>query len=99
MSVSRPARCLLSGPSIPAGRPRVRCQNFHTSLNLCERRRPRFPNVKASEMGLVTPRRPARELFKPYTEKEKKVLAKKYTPAQMEVVEAGEKAVTPEDLD
>ena len=50
-------------------------------------------------MGLATPRRPARELFKPYTEEERKALAKKYTPAQMEVVEAGEKVVTPEDLD
>jgi small subunit ribosomal protein S5 len=50
-------------------------------------------------MGLVTPRKSARELFKPYTEEEKKALAKKYTPAQMEVVEAGEKVVTPEDLD
>jgi small subunit ribosomal protein S5 len=38
-------------------------------------------------------------LFKPYTEEEKIALAKKYTPAQMEVVEAGEKAVMPEDLD
>ena len=50
-------------------------------------------------MGLVTPRKSAHELFKPYTEEEKKALAKKYTPAQMEAVEAGEKAVTPEDLD
>ena len=50
-------------------------------------------------MGLITPRRPAQELFKAYTEEEKKALAKKYTPAQMEVVEAGEKVVTPDDLD
>ena len=50
-------------------------------------------------MGLITPKRPARELFKPYTEEERLALANKYTPAQMEVVEAGEKAVTPEDLD
>jgi small subunit ribosomal protein S5 len=50
-------------------------------------------------MGLVTPRKSAQELFKPYTDEEKKALAKKYTPAQMEVVELGEKVVTPEDLD
>jgi small subunit ribosomal protein S5 len=49
-------------------------------------------------MGLITPQRTAQELFKPYTEEEKKALAKKYTPAQMEVVEAGEKVVTAEDL-
>lgn len=50
-------------------------------------------------MGLVAPQRPAGELFKPYTKGEKQALAKKYTSAQMEVVEAGEKAVTAEDLD
>ena len=50
-------------------------------------------------MGLATARKSARELFKPYTEEEKKALARKYTPAQLEVVEAGEKVVTPEDLD
>ncbi|KAG0651386.1 small ribosomal subunit uS5m [Hyphodiscus hymeniophilus] len=50
-------------------------------------------------MGLITPQRPAKELFKPYSDEEKVALAKKYTSAQMEVVEAGEVAVPAEDLD
>jgi small subunit ribosomal protein S5 len=50
-------------------------------------------------MGLVTNQRPAKELFKPYTDEEKAALAKKYTPTQMRVIEAGEEVVTAEDLD
>jgi small subunit ribosomal protein S5 len=38
-------------------------------------------------------------MFKPYTNEEKAVLAKKYTPAQLRAIEAGEDAVRPEDLD
>jgi len=51
-------------------------------------------------MGLVTHpnRRPATELFKPYSEEEKAALAKKYTPAQIRAIEAGEEAITPNDL-
>jgi len=50
-------------------------------------------------MGLVTDRKPARELFKPYTKEEKEVLAKKYTAEQIRAIEAGEQAIDPEDLD
>jgi small subunit ribosomal protein S5 len=38
-------------------------------------------------------------MFKPYTDAEKVALAKKYTPAQLRAIEAGEKAVRPEDID
>ncbi|PSS22416.1 hypothetical protein M430DRAFT_99814 [Amorphotheca resinae ATCC 22711] len=100
MSVSRPARCLFSHPPIPTVRPRVRCRNFHTSPNLCERRRPRFPNIKAADMGLVDkPMPPPQELFRAYSEEEKALLAKKYTPEQIRAIEAGEAAIRPEDLD
>lgn len=78
---------------MPVFRPRIRCQHFHASPNLCERRRP-----KAST-GITTPRRPAREVFKKYTEEERALLAKKYTPEQIQAIEAGEEAVSPEDLD
>lgn len=37
-------------------------------------------------------------LFKPYNDKEKAALAKKYTPAQLGAIEAGEKAVRLEDI-
>lgn len=44
-------------------------------------------------MGLVTNKRPAKELFKAYSPEEKAALAKKYTPEQLEAIEAGEKAI------
>ncbi|KAG9239107.1 putative 37S ribosomal protein S5, mitochondrial [Amylocarpus encephaloides] len=100
MSASRPVRCLLSGPSIPRIRPVVRCRNFHTSPNLCERK-PRYPSIKASDMGLVAKEKKlqARENFKPYTAEEKAALSQRYTPDQIRAIEAGEEAIDPEDLD
>ncbi|CAL3962386.1 hypothetical protein PZA11_000435 [Diplocarpon coronariae] len=92
MSVSRPARCVFSAPSMPTMRPRIRCRNFHASPNLCERRRP-----KPASVSIV--KKPARELFKGYTPDEKALLAKKYTPEQIKAIEAGEEAISPEDLD
>lgn len=46
-------------------------------------------------MGLY---KPAKELFKGYTAEEKATLAKKYTPAQLKAIEAGEASIDPEDL-
>jgi len=99
MSVSRPARCLFSGSSIPHMRVRIRCRNFHTSPNLFERRRPKFASVKASDMGLLTPQEKARENFQDYSSEEMAALQKKYTPAQIKAIKAGEAAIDPEDLD
>ena len=42
--------------------------------------------------------KPAEELFKGYTEEEKKALKKKYTPAQLKAIEAGEAAIDINDL-
>ncbi|KAG4440498.1 hypothetical protein IFR05_004033 [Cadophora sp. M221] len=75
-------------------RPRIRCRNFHASPNLSERQRPK-KLLKAT--GIV--RRPAEEVFKRYTKEEKVLLAEKYTPEQIEAIEAGEKAISIEDLD
>jgi small subunit ribosomal protein S5 len=50
-------------------------------------------------MGLATPKVPAQELFKRYNDKEKAALPKIYTPEQIKVIEAGEEAIDPEDLD
>lgn len=50
-------------------------------------------------MGLVTARKSPQELFQPYSNNEKALLAKRYTPAQLEAIEAGEQAIRPEDLD
>jgi small subunit ribosomal protein S5 len=49
-------------------------------------------------MGLVSSKPPAREVFKPYDDEEKAILAKKYTPKQMRAIEAAEQAIDPEDL-
>jgi small subunit ribosomal protein S5 len=50
-------------------------------------------------MGLVEKKRQeAEELFKAYTSEDKAKLAKKYTPAQLKAIEAGESAVNPVDL-
>jgi small subunit ribosomal protein S5 len=53
-------------------------------------------------MGLVENARtkpPASELFRPYSEEEKALLAKRYTPEQIRAIEAGEGAIRAEDLD
>jgi small subunit ribosomal protein S5 len=105
MNVFRPARCLLSGSSIPRFRPRVRCRNFHISPNLYQRREPNFPGVKASEEDidededngeLADPNEPN---FKPYTPEELEALEKRYTPGQLKAIEAGEEAIDIEDLE
>ncbi|KAE8453376.1 hypothetical protein EG329_010237 [Mollisiaceae sp. DMI_Dod_QoI] len=49
-------------------------------------------------MGLVTDRKSPQQLFKPYTPEEKAALVKKYTPEQIEAIEAGERAIDPRDL-
>ncbi|CAG8956511.1 hypothetical protein HYFRA_00003898 [Hymenoscyphus fraxineus] len=104
MSVSRPARCLLSVPSIPRLHPRLGPRTFHTTPNLAERRRPRYTSIKASDPALIEAQRKAkveqaRETFKAYTAEEKEFLAKQYTPEQLAAIEAGEKAIDPVDLD
>ncbi|CZS96669.1 hypothetical protein WAI453_010092 [Rhynchosporium graminicola] len=76
---------------MPIFRPRIRCRYFHASPNLSERHRAK----KSSQ----TNRMPLSKVFRQYTENEKALLAKKYTPEQIQAIEAGEKAVSPEDLD
>lgn len=45
-------------------------------------------------MGLVA----SKDIFKPYSETEKEKLAKRYTPEQMQAIEAAEEAINPDDL-
>jgi len=79
---------------MPSFRPRIRCRNFHASPNLSERQRPKRL-LKGSDVG----RRTADDVFKQYSQEEKALLAKKYTPEQIQAIEAGEKAISAEDLD
>lgn len=53
-------------------------------------RRKKYPSIKASD--LEEPH------FQPYTAREKKLLALKYTPEQMKVIEAGEQAIDVKDM-
>lgn len=48
-------------------------------------------------MGLVKNEDPT-SIFKPYSQTEKAALSKKYTPAQIAAIEAGEAAISPDDL-
>ncbi|KAI9761236.1 MAG: tRNA(m5U54)methyltransferase [Chaenotheca gracillima] len=94
MSALRPAKCLfcrLSSRPAKAVLPR----QFHSSPPRSGRRQPAHKNIKASDMGLVTP---DVSRFVPYTEAEKAKLAEQYTPEQLEALEAGEAAIDPEDL-
>ncbi|OAA66433.1 37S ribosomal protein s5 [Niveomyces insectorum RCEF 264] len=74
---------------------------FHTSAPRPARRRRRFNSVPAAQMGLVDEEsisKFAETHFSGYTTEEKEVLRKKYTPAQLAALEAGEAAIDPRDL-
>ncbi|KAF2861710.1 hypothetical protein K470DRAFT_229741, partial [Piedraia hortae CBS 480.64] len=75
---------------------------FHSTTAKFGRRRPAFPSVKMAELEAQAAEN-ARvdrlsQHLKPYTEEEKKALSQRYTPAQMEAIEAGEKAVSARDM-
>ncbi|WPH04504.1 Hypothetical protein R9X50_00739500 [Acrodontium crateriforme] len=86
--------------------PRAAIQNarrqFHASGSQASRRRPAYPNVKAAELEKMEAQQRTNdrlaETLRPYTEREKKLLAMRYTPAQMAAIEAGEKAVSAKDM-
>ncbi|TWU74909.1 28S ribosomal protein S5, mitochondrial [Metarhizium rileyi] len=110
MSVARPAHSLL-GRCIASTRTRVGSpaaaassalprQQFHSSAARAKRRS-RFRNVKAEEMGLLDATalaRYRRDKFPDYTSEELELLGAKYTPEQLEALRAGEEAVDPDDL-
>ncbi|EON61304.1 hypothetical protein W97_00517 [Coniosporium apollinis CBS 100218] len=97
MSVSRPARCLFSAAT-SASKP-LPClhhpRSFHTSTPRRGRRRPHYPSIKAADLEALNAR--AAEV-PTYSESEKALLAKKYTPEQVAAIEAGEAAVDARDL-
>ena len=110
MSVARPAaRCLLrrslaaapATASNPAPSISGSCHQFHSSAQLAARKRSRFRNLRAAEMGLVTPEKIeefSKKKFPDFTEADKEILRKRYSPEQLEALEAGEAAVDPKDL-
>ncbi|KAK4122695.1 ribosomal protein s5-like protein [Parathielavia appendiculata] len=115
MSVARPAtRRLISGrlaasPVAPCAAPtpttapcqQVFAHQFHSSRQLSARRRPRFANVRAADMGLMSEKQIddfTKEKFPQYTKEELDHLRTKYSPAQIAALEAGEAAINPRDL-
>ncbi|KAL2019133.1 hypothetical protein VTK56DRAFT_10084 [Thermocarpiscus australiensis] len=115
MSVARPAaRRLISGRlaaapaaaaacAAPSTAPchRILAHQFHSSPPLAARRRPRFANVRAADMGLMDEEKIQKfseEKFPKYTEAEMEQLRKKYSPEQIAALEAGEAAIDPRDL-
>lgn len=78
------------------------CRLFHSSVAARAKRQPRFQNIKADEMGLTqSPAKMARakkELLPEYSSEQLEQLRGKYTPEQMEAIQAGEAAVDAEDL-
>ncbi|KAK3645194.1 28S ribosomal protein S5, mitochondrial [Elasticomyces elasticus] len=77
-------------------------RQFHASAPNSSRRRPAYPSIKQAELEAksahnadITAR--AAQLT-PYTAREKELLAMRYTPEQMKVIEAGEAAINPLDM-
>ncbi|KAF9877697.1 37s ribosomal protein s5 [Colletotrichum karsti] len=106
MHAVRPARSVLargvSAPSTTAATaPALPVRLFHTSSSRSTRRRSRFKNITAEKMGLTNPdaaQRYAKKHFPDYTPEQLAQLRKKYTPEQMEALEAAEDAIDPKDL-
>ena len=113
MSLARPARsifgrCLRSpgrtpspAPTVVAGAAAAQCLQFHSSVPRGSRRRSAFRNVKAEELGLTKPETMKgyqAENYAEYTKEELEKLKDKYSPEQMAALEAGEKAIDPQDL-
>lgn len=93
MSASSPSRCLFAYAAAPT-RSCLR-RKFHSSP-IRSRPPPKYPSIKAPISNAAN--KLSHGQFQPYTEAEKAALSKKYTPAQMAAIEAGEEAVHPEDL-
>lgn len=109
MSVVRPARSALrkcvaptNAAAAAAAAVVAPCRLFHSSVAARAKRQPRFQNIKADEMGLTqSPAKMARakkELLPEYSSEQLEQLRGKYTPEQMEAIQAGEAAVDAEDL-
>ncbi|KAK6067057.1 37s ribosomal protein s5 [Seiridium cupressi] len=109
MSVATSARCLLSRrfaatvkPSAAASIPQCYAASFHSSARLEKRRKPRFANVNAKEMGLVED--PASEksyaarnaAYEAAVDKYAKEQFQPYTPEELEVLK---KHYSPEQME
>lgn len=102
MNASKSTRCLFC-KLLPSPKPSVtkpRHRKFHTTpITPAANRKPAYPNVKAVDLGLMQEAvHKASQTLRPYTPREKQLLALKYTPAQLKAIEAGEAAIDPKDV-
>ena len=96
MGSIRPTRNLLSVTRFTS-QPFIcpQCRPFHSTYYRRGKRRPVHASIKAVDMGLIEERM---SRFQPYTEEEKAMLSEKYSPEQMEAIEAGEASISAQDL-
>ncbi|KAB2570738.1 putative 37s ribosomal protein s5 protein [Lasiodiplodia theobromae] len=104
----RPARCLFARASAvarSATTPTAAAsadsttflrRQFHASPAHSKRRKPHYPSIKVEDMKRL--QEVAGSEFPTFSEKDKEVLAAKYTPEQLAAIEAGEQALDPRDL-
>jgi small subunit ribosomal protein S5 len=88
MSTSRSYQCLSCRLKSSIWNTSTRRQ-FHSSAVANARKRG-YPSVKASELE--------QPHLRAYSDREKKLLSLKYTPEQMKIIEAGEQAISAEDM-
>lgn len=99
MSIARPVRCLFCAFTRPIATPVSRIsprRRFHALLPRQTEKKTPDDDAPLSEVKSFKDLRPSH--FKPYTEEEKAQLAERYTPQQIKVIEAAEKAIDPKDL-
>ncbi|KAI9679540.1 MAG: 28S ribosomal protein S5, mitochondrial [Caeruleum heppii] len=95
-----PSRCLLCriASNVPRSRPSP-SRPFHTTTSSQSKRRSSHPSIKASDLGLTTNKSDAdSSSVAPYTDKDREVLSKLYSPDQLRAIEAAESAISPDDL-
>jgi small subunit ribosomal protein S5 len=99
MSASRSYQCLSCRfKDLSVAAPKIARRQFHATIPK-PARKSAFPNVKADKLGLTEPAvEHSYARVRPYTEREKELLAMKYTPDQMEAIEVGEASIGDEDL-
>lgn len=99
MSAARSYQCLSCRfKDLSVAAPKIARRQFHATTSK-PARKSAFPNVKADKLGLMEPAvEHSHARVRPYTEREKELLAMKYTPDQMEAIEVGEASIGDEDL-
>ncbi|KAI6249071.1 37S ribosomal protein S5, mitochondrial [Erysiphe necator] len=101
MCVARIGRRLTSISPAPSIRLKSQYRNFHISVKFNDKPRRKIKSIKIEDLRIlseVNQSVPAEELFPPYDDNDKQLLKNIYTEEQLKAIQAGEKAIDPEDL-